>query len=151
MSLEQQLYSSLVADIGVSALIGARFYGLQLPQGPDGLVFPAGVYQRVSTVPLYTHTRGRSPLEGGQATVGRARMALKFWSDSASGYAVCLQIYEAVMAAMENFNAIALPTSPAIIAQAPNRLLSAIFDDESNTQPPLSRLRMDFEIWYQDQ
>lgn len=151
MSVEQLLHDALLADAGVSAIIGNRLYFLQLPQGPDGLVYPSGVYQPIALTPLYVQTRGRSPLEGGQATVGRVRMQLCFWADGSSGGATVLSLYQAVMAAMENFNAIALPTSPAVIANAPNRLVQRKIDVEPNTQPPLARLHMDFDIWYQDQ
>jgi hypothetical protein len=150
MSVEQLLHDSLLADPGVSAIIGTRLYFIQLPQGPDGLTYPAGVYQPISLRPLYIQTRGRTPLEGGQATIGTVRIQLMFWASGPTGGASMLSLYQAIMSAMENFNAIT-PTGFRIIVNAPNRLVQRILDVEPNTQPPLARLRMDFEIWYQDQ
>jgi hypothetical protein len=151
MSVEQLLHDSLLADAGVAGIIGTRLYFVQIPQGPDGIVYPLGCYQPIALRPLYIQTRGRSPLEGGQATIGIVRMQLMFWATGPTGGATMLTLYEAIMAAMENFNAITLPTSPATIFSAPNRLVQRILDVEPSTQPPLARLRMDFEIWYQDQ
>lgn len=149
MSVESILLADLLADAGLSALIGSRLYLVQLPQNP---VYPCGVYQRVSTQPLYVHTRGRVPLNGGQASIGRARFSFSFWSDNgATGGAIVESIALALMAAMENVNLIALPTSPATINDAPNFLITRRMSIEPQTQPPLFKAMLDFMCWYSDQ
>lgn len=149
MSVESILRAELLSDAGLSALIGDRLYLVQLPQNP---IYPCGIYQRVSTTPLYIQTRGRNPLTGGQATIGQVRFSFTFWSnDGAQGGAIVESIALALMAAMENVNLIALPTSPATITNAPNRLITRRMGIEPNTQPPLFKALLDFLCWYSDQ
>lgn len=153
MSVESILRAELLADAGLSALIGNRLYWVQLPQNPQlQNLYPCGVYRRVSTVPLYVQTRGRNPLTGGQASVGQVRFSFTFWSgDGTTGAAQVGAIGLALKAAYENVNLIALPTSPATINNAPNRLVFETYDFEPQTQPPLPRGRLDFISWYSDQ
>lgn len=47
---EEALFSFLVADTDLTALVGQRIYPLLLPQQPTT---PAISYQRISTTPLY--------------------------------------------------------------------------------------------------
>ena len=150
MSVESILLADLLADAGLSALIGNRLYQVQLPQNPT---YPCGIFQRVSTTPLYVNSvRGRNPLAGGQATVGWARFSFSFWSnDGKNGAAIVDSIALALMAAMENVNLIALPTSPATINNAPNFLLTRRMSIEPQTQPPLFKALLDFKCWYSDQ
>jgi hypothetical protein len=150
MSVESILLSDLLADAGLSALIGNRLYQVQLPQNPT---YPCGIFQRVSTQPLYVNSvRGRNPLTGGQATAGWARFSFAFWSnDGKNGAAIVDSIALALMAAMENVNLIALPTSPATINNAPNFLLTRRMSIEPQTQPPLFKALLDFKCWYSDQ
>lgn len=150
MSVETILLADLLADPGLSALIGNRLYVAQLPQNPS---YPCGIYQRVSTTPLYVNSvRGRNPLTGGQATVGKVRFSFTFWSnDGKNGAAIVESIALALMAAMENVNLIGLPTSPATINQAPNFLITRRTGIEPQTQPPLFKAMLDFMCWYQDQ
>jgi uncharacterized protein DUF3168 len=148
MSLETQLRAALIGDTAVNSLIGDRLYHVQLPQIPS---YPSGVLQRISTQPLYVHTRGRTPLEGGQATVGWARISLCFWTDGRNAADTGESIAQAVMAAMENFNAWALPQSPSVLFSAPNILITRRTGIEPQTQPPLFKAMLDFKIWYQDQ
>jgi Protein of unknown function (DUF3168) len=149
VSVESILRADLLADPGLSALIGDRLYLVQLPQNP---VYPCGIYQRVSTIPMYVQTRGRSPLLGGQATVGWARFSFSFWSnDGAQGGAIVESIALALMAAMENVNLCALPQSPAVVTQAPNFLITRRMGIEPQTEPPLFKVLLDFKCWYQDQ
>lgn len=149
MSVESNLRAQLLADPGLSALIGDRLYLVQLPQNPQ---YPCGVYQRVFTQPLYVQTRGRNPLTGGQATIGWSRFSFTFWSnDGAQGGSIVEQIALAVMAAMESVNLIDLPQSPVVINQAPNFLITRRMGIEPQTQPPLFKAMLDFKIWFQDQ
>lgn len=148
MSLEIALRAALIGDATLSALIGDRLYHDQLVQAP---VFPAGTLQRAGTVPFYVQTRGRTQLTGGQATMGFARISLAFWTTGATAAEQRESIYLAVMAAMENFNYAALPQSPVVIADAPNRLVMRRHTVESGTQPPLAKLLLDFQILFQDQ
>jgi hypothetical protein len=143
------LRADLLADAGLAGLIGDRLYLVQLPQNP---IYPCGVYQRVSTQPLYVQTRGRTPLTGGQATIGWARFSFKFWSnDGQQGGSIVESIANALMAAMETVNLIALPQSPVVINNAPNFLLTRRMGVEPQTQPPLYFEMLDFKLWYSDQ
>jgi hypothetical protein len=155
MSVESILRAELLADPGLSALIGDRLYLVQLPQNPQGPpnnLYPCGVFSRVSTQPLYVHTRGRNPLTGGQASIGKARFSFSFWSDDGSNGSIIVEnIALALMAAMENVNLIALPTSPATINNAPNFLVTRRMGLEPQTQPPLFKVLLDFMCWYSDQ
>lgn len=143
-----------MADPGLSALIGDRLYLLQLPQNPQGPpdLYPCGIYARISTQPLYVHTRGRNPLTGGQATIGRARFSFTFWSDDgANGSIIVENIALALMAAMEGVNLVDQPSSPFVINGAPNFLITRRPGIEPQTQPPLQKTMLDFMCWYSDQ
>lgn len=146
MTLEQQLHDAVVADPGLSAILGSRFFLVQLPQNPT---YPSAVYQRVSTVPIYTH----STLGAGQASVGWSRFQITAWFNGASGGAAALDFFSKFMAFLQTFNAYQLPASPFVIAQAPNFLVGSGFRLEWEPQPqqPLAKAMLDIKIYWQNQ
>jgi hypothetical protein len=144
MTLEQQVQNALVSDPAVNAIIGTRLYLLQLPQNP---VYPAAVYQRVSTVPIYSH----SPATGQQASVGWARFSITGWATGANSGAIMEAFAAAVLAALQTFNAWALPTSPQVITQSPNYIVGRRMSIEPQTDPPLFMAAIDVRICYRDQ
>lgn len=147
-SLEQILHDALLAQSGLTALIGQRLYLVQLPQ--DVLTFsnwPAVVYQRVSTVPLYTHSFDT----GQQASVGWARFQITSWSRGPSSGNESDQIARAIHAALQTFNAWADPICPSVVISAPNYLLNRRMHVEPQTDPPLFKQILDVKIWYRDQ
>jgi hypothetical protein len=147
VSFEISLRSALINDAGVSALIGDRLYHAQLVESP---VYPAGTLQRAGTNPFYVQTRGRGNLVGGQATMGWVRISLAFWTTGAAAAETGESIAQAIMAAMENFNNSAQPTSPAVIFSAPNYLVTRRSGVEPGTQPPLFKELLDFRMLFQD-
>lgn len=142
MTLEQQLHDALLADSGVTAIIGDRLYLVQLPQNP---VYPAATYQRITTIPVYVHTLG-----GGQGQIGYARFQITGWHSGASSGKQSDDFARAVLAALQTFNAFALPSSPLVLTQAPNFLLSRRMQVEPGTQPPIFKAILDVKLWYRD-
>lgn len=143
-ALEQQIYSALTGDSGMQAVIGTRLYLVQLPQNPT---YPCAAFQRVDTVPIYSH----SPDSGEQAAVGWARYQFTCWASGPSGGQLTEQFALALRNALQTFNAWALPTSPEVLAQAPNFIVSRRMGIEPQTQPPLFKAIIDVRICYQDQ
>lgn len=58
--IEETIVTKLTAHVGLSALIGARVYPVQLPQRPT---LPAVTYQRISTAFYPTRDEAQSRLE----------------------------------------------------------------------------------------
>ena len=72
--IESALYAHLVADAGVTALLGTRIYPLDLPQEPTT---PCATYHRVSTVPRYVH--------GADLNFDTVRIQIDCYADSVLG------------------------------------------------------------------
>jgi hypothetical protein len=144
MTLEQIFQNAMVSNPGVNAIIGNRLYLVQLPQNP---VYPAAVYQRISTVPIYSH----SPDTGQQGTVGWARFQVTAWATGATSGATMEAFAAAVLSALQTFNAWALPTSPQVITQSPNYIVGRRMSIEPQTDPPLFMAVIDIKICYRDQ
>jgi hypothetical protein len=100
VAIEDALRAVLLGDADVAALVAARVYPIKLPQSA---VFPAVVYQRVSTVGGFAlgtpvgPTRSRVQLSAWAATYGQARQlgeavvhALNGWAGTAGGQDVQL-------------------------------------------------------------
>lgn len=83
---EATVRTFLLAQPTVTALIGARFHPLRLPQGP---VLPAVTYQTIFGTSLVTHQ--------GAADYGRRRLQLDCW---ASTYAGAVAVKEAIRKAL---------------------------------------------------
>lgn len=148
--VEAQFYSAMVNDptlgplFGVDANGNKMFFVDQLVENP---VYPAGRFQRISTVPLYVHTPG----SGLQASVGQIRFQVDFWTRGKSAAQDRETICRAFLGALNAFNAYALPTSPSVVTQTPSYVLNRRHTVEPQTDPPLFKAIFDIKVWYQDQ
>lgn len=121
MSLESELRTHILADGGVSVLIGTRYYPNRLPDNPT---LPAVVYSRITT----NHN-----LASGHVPLVRCRMQIDAWSDS---YADVVAIGEALHTALDMI--------------APTGLQAVIpedDDDSYDTDAQLHRRRLDVWVW----
>jgi hypothetical protein len=108
--LEAGIQELVVADAGVQALIGTRFYPVILPENigtPNGPPFPAASFQVINDVPDYILS-GVSPLEV-------KRLQVDTWSggpDQAS-YASVRNVQAAIRAVLEGYKG-TLPDGTAV-------------------------------------
>lgn len=140
--LEETIRAALLADDGVSALLGANLYIVQLPPATP---FPCATFQRVSTNPIYTIDQ---PTNWG--TFGWARFTFSIWCQGPSSAAQSDQIAQAIQSAMLGFNASVEATSPPVVIQAPNFLIGRRMLVEPQTSPPLFKAILDYRIAYYD-
>lgn len=88
MSAETQLYATLSAHAGLTALVGTRIYPDAIPENS---ALPAVVYIRANTVPTYSI--------GGVLLCEEVRLALSGWSKTrAEAEAVADQVQAALQA-----------------------------------------------------
>lgn len=142
MNLESQFRAALLADATYTGLVTGGTFLIQLPQNPT---YPCAAIQRVSTVPLYSHSP--SP-QSNQADVGRARLQYTCWAQGPSSGATVDAIEQAVLNVLRTFSAYAISESP--YTPAPSFLLNYRMQVEPNTQPPLFKGILDILCWYQD-
>jgi len=88
-TLEEAVYSLLVANAGVLALLSTRIYPLVVPQDAS---MPALAYQRISSVPVRSHS--------GFASLTRTRMQI---TCEAATYASAKAVAVAVRRAVESY------------------------------------------------
>lgn len=143
VSVEQLVYASLSGNAGFNALIGNRFYELQLPQNP---AYPCVAYQRISTVRQSTLDQG-----SGTVGVGWCRFQFTIWCRGPSAGEQADTVARAIQAAMRTFSAYQLPSSPYVLLSAPNIQLSDRAMVEPKTNPPLFKRMVDWQIFFQDQ
>lgn len=155
VSLEQLLYQGLIATPGFTSLLAVdaggnvAFYDKQLPQqnfpaSGSGAVYPAGVYQRISSPRLFAHGAG-----SGQANTGLARFQLTFWSNASAGTVVLNSIDLAVRAFFQSFISMYSGGSPAIA----NPSLVAYNSQtgiEPQTQPTLQKIVINVQFWFSE-
>jgi hypothetical protein len=157
VSVEQQLYQGLVGTPAFVALVGAdaggnpAFYDKGLPQQifttlASPTPFVAGVYQRIASPRLFF--QGPGPL---QATMGRARFQLIFWSNAKNGTVILDQIDKAVLAYFQTADFVNPPGSPATFVQASFIAYSSRTLIEPQAQPTLQKLEIDATFWFADQ
>ena len=150
-ALEQFIYSAVTGDTTLRALLGtdsggnASFYLDQLIENP---VYPAGRFQRISTIPVYTQNYARNP---GQATVGWCRFQFDWWTRGANATDVREQICRAFLNVLDTFDAYAPVSSPLTLNQAPSMVLNRRHTVEPQTDPPLFKAIFDVKIYFQDQ
>lgn len=127
MSLESALYTHLVNDTAVAALVSTRIYPLVTPQ--DALL-PAIAYQVIDDVPVYTH----------QSASGQSRSRVQLTMQGTYSQVVALRY--AVQQAVHTF------TGDGVIdVQAAT--VEAVRDGYAETFERATR-RMDVMIWYYD-
>lgn len=147
IALEQIVRTALLANSTLSALIGTNLYLVQLPQNPP---YPCMVYQRISTRPITTMNQLGDYSAGWQG-MGWARFQFTAWANGSGAGNQTDQIARALQGAMNTFDASQLPGSPAILTHAPNLMLNRIMTVEPQTDPPLFKAQIDFDILYMEQ
>lgn len=146
--LEQIVRTALLADAPFVATLGTdaggnkALYEIQLPENP---VYPAGVFSRVSDVPMYV----QSPDTGQQASVGYVRMNFKFWFNGGNATLDRETLCRAFIAALGTFSAWQLISDPFL--SAPNYVMRRHHGIEPETDPPLYFADFDVKIVYRNQ
>jgi hypothetical protein len=142
VSVEQQLRAGLLAQSGVTNIIGDNLFLVQLPQNPT---YPSAAYQRIATVPLYTQENTN------QGTVGYVRFQITGFFQGASSGQQSEAFAQAVTAALQTFNcAQGVPASPPLLGTPPNYVLGRRMLVQPQTQPPIFMCVIDAKLWYND-
>lgn len=140
--VEQTFRDAMLADAAVVAIVAQRFY---LHKFPQNAVFPCISYDRISTVKTYVHTLGAA-----QGSFGWVRFqATCYGGDGPNGTSISLSLADAVIAALQTFNAAAAPASPVVLRQAPNFLLNQRDGICEQLQQPIYTQVLDLKIWAQ--
>lgn len=88
--IESTLYSRLTSYSGLTALVSTRIYPLVAPQG---VIYPAVVYQRISTM-------AREVAMGSDPGIVRARVQVTAWADT---YTSAKAIADKIRLALERY------------------------------------------------
>lgn len=91
MSVESTLFTRLSTFAGLTSLVSTRIYPLQCPQG---VIYPALVYQRIST-PERDHAMGRD------VPIARPRFQFTVWAET---MAIAIPIIEQVRLALQRWS-----------------------------------------------
>lgn len=142
-SVEQRFRDGILADPVVASLIGIRLYDRQLPQNP---VYPCGVYQRISTVPIYSQQLG-----GSNAQMGWIRFQVDVFASGPGSGLAASNLAVAITNALQGFNLSGQPESPTVLRQAPNYLVMRKSGVKPDLQPPLFTERLDVRSFYQEE
>ncbi len=137
MTVEEAVLEHLVADVGVSALVGSRVYQLKLPQKPT---LPAVRVQLIDE-PVTYHLRGGY-------TLTRARVQTDAFASEASGgdpYRSALAVAEAIDTALsgQRFTSQGSP---------PERQITGAFREDRRVMYEADELRevrvlQDYIVW----
>lgn len=127
--LEEVIESTLTANAGLAALIGARLYPVLLPQRPT---LPAVTYQRISTLTIPTRDEHHASLE-------RPRFQFGVWAASYASARAVAQVLR-----------VALPTLKQ--ASNPRIQVALLQDDQDAYEPETQRWRaiLDVFIWHEE-
>jgi len=125
--IEEALQAHLVADVGLTTLIGTRCHSLQLPQRSP---LPAITYQRISTLPLHH----RSSMV---ANFGRTRFQFDVWSAT---YLQALTVRAALYEAMGTLPQASNPRIDVALLQDAR--------DAFEAEPERWRAIVDYYIWH---
>ncbi len=92
--LEAGIQQLVVADAGVQAIIGTRFYPVLVPENPT---YPCATYQTISNAPSY--------LLEGQPTLSSMRIQVDTWSGGTKDatYLAAKQAQEAISEVLDLF------------------------------------------------
>ena len=137
--MEEALRALLAADAAVAALVGARIYPVEIPQGAD---MPALVYTRISGP--------RDHAFSGPTGLAMARVQVDAYADpaaSASAYASAKGLIRAVRQAVDGYRG----------ASAGTEIGGIFSDDERDFREEgvsgvsrRARVSMDLICWYQE-
>ena len=149
LTVEDQFFASMTADATVASYLGsgssARLYDSQLPMNA---VFPCAVYERISTVPQYTHGApdNSNVFRANLGNAGKTRFQVTVFGDPTAVRPAnsARQIAQAIIDAIKNFNAWDGTT------RGPNQVLNQRGGVQPNTQPPIPFQRFDVFIPYAD-
>lgn len=129
MTLEEGLYSHLVNDSGVAALVSTRVYPLLVPQDTT---LPAIAYQRISGPRDHTHS--------GASGLALARMQVSCLGNS---YGQAKQVSEAVRAALDGLRgSLGAVSADAVFLDNERDEWSTAFEE--------AVVQQDYLIWYQE-
>jgi Protein of unknown function (DUF3168) len=121
----------------------ARLYDTQLP---EGVQYPCAAFQRISTVPLYTHGApdNNGVFQANNTNAGTTRFQVTVWADPTSVRPpnAARQIAEAIKNALKTFSAWDGST------RGSNRIENQRGGVEPQTQPPIPYQRFDVCIPY---
>ena len=130
--MEEAIIARLLADPGVTAIVGTRVHPGSVPQGT---ALPAIVFNRVDGAPLYS--------DDGEAGLETERVQIDCWSDS---YSEAKRLARAVRASLSAFAG----TVAGVAFQ--NILLDAerdLRERGSGAESYPFRTSLDFIIWHQ--
>lgn len=133
--LEQKLQTALLADAGITALVGTNVFGSALPQGIMSAAAPvrALTVQRISTV------RG-SLQERGIHSLAAIRIQFTAWCKGVNSETDALSVLNALTTFLNGFNATTGSTT------RPNTILNERVTRYAATLPPLYMGVMDARI-----
>lgn len=145
MSLEADFRTAMITDAAVQPLTGPRWYLVQKPPNLPPAGYPCVTYQRISTQRLYTQD-GRNA--GNQASRGWCRFQLTLWEIGPTGGEDVLTLRDAVLAALQRFNAVQPPASPQTLSQATNYVMQERMGLEPQPEQPLATYLMDVMLFF---
>lgn len=132
-TIEEAIYSHLIADAGVSALVSSRVYPLTIPQD---IALPAIAYQRISGPRTHYHA-GPSPVAQGRYQI----------TCQAETYSASKGLANAVRSALDGYSGAVTSGEESLEIEGAflvNELDGYEFDTEAET------VRLDFLILYQE-
>ena len=141
VSVEEKIRAGLLAQSGISDVIGNRLYLSQLPQNPT---YPCARYKRFFTGLLYTQ---ENTLQG---TAGYVRFQFTAYFQGASSGLDAINFAKAVIAALQTFTCAFPPGSPPVLGTPPNTVLNWVAGEQPQTQPPIFTAIVDFKVWFND-
>lgn len=139
--IQEGLYATLAADAGVSALVGARVYPVNVPQSDytDSTKFPCVVYN--------FDGKERQVRFSGTDTLVSARLSIDCYAKT---YAQAQAVAEAVRGVLKDYSGTMVGNgSP----QSSNRVQSIFIESESDAiapEPGLYVVMQDYLVWYDE-
>lgn len=121
MSVQNDLYTALSGDAGLSALVGTRIYPVRVPQSP---AYPLVSYMRVSN----SHVNSLS----GSSGLDNSRYQFDVYSDT---YASANSVADAIIAAMAT-------------ATTYKSILLSRIDLDHDLDVDKYRITIDFSVWH---
>lgn len=143
--LEQKLRTLILADSGLSALVGTNVYGADLPQG----IMSGAAPFRAMTI-LRVSTQRGSLQERGIHSLALVRIQFTVWCKGSSSESDALSVLKALVDFLNNFDATSTNQfgSPATAPfHSPNFILNERITRWPKTLPPLYMGILDARIY----